>query len=87
MYKRLVLKEADIRAYEYSDTNPDFGVTENLQTLIIWPKVVYNDSRWDFNPFTGCDRFYLICTYIFLLSTPHLQRLLHCYHCLCLVVQ
>jgi hypothetical protein len=38
--KRLVLKEVDIRAYEYSDTYPDVGDSASLQFHIVWPKEV-----------------------------------------------
>jgi hypothetical protein len=82
--KRLVLKEVAIRAYEYSDTYPDFGGTESLKSHIIWPKVGYIDSRWDFGPFTGCDSFYRTCTYVILFAAQEFHRLLYCVQCLCL---
>jgi hypothetical protein len=84
--KRLVLNGVDIRAYEYSDTYPDFGGTERLQTHIIWSKAGYIDGRFVFGPFTGCDSFYLTCTYAFLLFTWPLRRLVHCFHRLNLAI-
>jgi hypothetical protein len=75
-----MLKEVDIRTYEYSYTHTNVVSTASLQTHIIWHNVICIDTRWYFRPFTGCDSFYLTWTYVFKLSKRQLRCLIHCFH-------